>query len=155
MIQHFYNQLVQPSHDRRELAPKTVKSIHGVLRQALQKAVSLGYLRFNPADACTLPRVTRRQIQPLEGERLSYRTVYDCFKRIVVDIGCPETRFHDLRHTYAVMALESGDDLKTVQENLGHHAASFTLDVYGHVTDRMRKQSAERMERLIHVVSGS
>ena len=64
-------------------------------------------------------------------------------------------RFHDLRHTYAVLALESGDDIKTVQENLGHHAASFTLDVYGHVTERMRRQSADRMEKLIQAVSGS
>ena len=83
------------------------------------------------------------------GQHLAYRTVYDCFKRIVRSIGCPDTRFHDLRHTYAVMALESGDDFKTVQENLGHHAASFTLDVYGHVTKGMRRQSAERMEQLI------
>ena len=46
------------------------------------------------------------------------------------------------------MSLESGDDVKTVQENLGHHSASFTLDVYGHVTERMRKQNAERMEKV-------
>lgn len=89
------------------------------------------------------------------GDRLSYRTVYDCFKRIAAKIGCPEARFHDLRHTYAVMALESGDSIKTVQENLGHHAASFTLDVYGHVSDEMRTQSADRMERLLKEITGS
>ena len=32
------------------------------------------------------------------GGYLSYRTVYDCFKRIVVQMGTPSTRFHDLRH---------------------------------------------------------
>lgn len=78
-----------------------------------------------------------------------YRTAYDCYKRVMAEIGCPHARFHDLRHTYAVMALEGGDDIKTVQENLGHHADSFTLDVYGYVTERMRKQSAERMEKHI------
>ena len=83
------------------------------------------------------------------GDRLSYRTVYDCFKRIVERLGFPGARFHDLRHTYAVAALESGDDVKTVQENLGHHSASFTLDVYGHVSDRMRSRSAARMESFI------
>lgn len=83
------------------------------------------------------------------GERLSYRTVYDCFKRIAFSIGCPQARFHDLRHTYAVLALESGDDIKTILENLGHRSAAFTLDVHGHVTERMRRQSADRMERLI------
>ena len=42
--------------------------------------------------------------------------------------------------------LQSGDDVKTVQENLGHHTAAFTLDVYGHVTEKMKQQSADRMQ---------
>lgn len=87
------------------------------------------------------------------GNFLSYRTVYDCFKRIMVKIGSPTTRFHDLRHTYAVMAIKSGDDIKTVQENLGHATAAFTLDIYGHVTAQMRRNSADRMEQVIKSVS--
>ena len=87
------------------------------------------------------------------GSYLSYRTVYDCFKRLMVKIGAPATRFHDLRHTYAVMAIQSGDDIKTVQENLGHATAAFTLDVYGHVTAQMKQASADRMEKFIRSVS--
>ena len=83
------------------------------------------------------------------GGYLSYRTVYDCFKRIVRNIGAPATRFHDLRHTFAVASIKSGDDVKTVQENLGHATAAFTLDVYGHFTDDMRSVSAQRMEGFI------
>ena len=60
-----------------------------------------------------------------------------------------DRRFHDLRHTFAVISIENGDDIKTVQQNLGHSTASFTLDVYGHVSDRMRKESAERMDKFI------
>ncbi len=40
-------------------------------------------------------------------------------------------------------------DVKTVQTNLGHASAAFTLDVYGHVSDRMQRESADRMERYI------
>ncbi len=58
-------------------------------------------------------------------------------------------------YSYAVASLESGDDIKTVQTNLGHATASFTLDVYGHVSQKMRQQSAERMEQFIHSVSSS
>lgn len=89
------------------------------------------------------------------GGVLSYRTVYDCFKRVMAKIGSPATRFHDLRHTYAVLAIKSGDDIKTVQENLGHATAAFTLDVYGHVTAQMRKDSANRMEEVIKSISVS
>ena len=83
------------------------------------------------------------------GDRLSYRTVYDCFKRIMAQIGSPSTHFHDLRHTFAVMSLQAGDDIKTVQGNLGHHTAAFTLDVYDHVTDQMKQESAGRIQRYI------
>lgn len=87
------------------------------------------------------------------GRHLKHQTVYLDFKEVVKDIGSPETRFHDLRHSYAVASIKSGDDIKTVQENLGHATAAFTLDVYGHVTDQMKQASAARMEQFIKAVN--
>lgn len=89
------------------------------------------------------------------GRNLSAQTVYLHFKKLAEKAGVPAARFHDLRHSYAVAALQSGDDIKTVQENLGHFSASFTLDVYGHVTEQMKQASADRMERFIKGVSGA
>ena len=88
------------------------------------------------------------------GGHLTHFTVYKAFKEIVKSMGLEQERFHDLRHSYAVVSLESGDDIKTVQTNLGHATASFTLDVYGHVSQKMRQQSADRMEEFIRKVSG-
>ena len=73
------------------------------------------------------------------GEHLSPSTVYHTFKRIAAAIDIPDARLHDLRHSYAVASLQAGDDIKTVQSNLGHHTASFTLDVYGYVTAQMQQ----------------
>ena len=87
------------------------------------------------------------------GQHLSPSTVYHNFKRIASDIGMPDARLHDLRHSYAVASLRAGDDIKTVQSNLGHHTASFTLDVYGHVTAQMQQASADRMDSFIRTVS--
>ena len=87
------------------------------------------------------------------GGHLTHITVSKNYKKIVTSIDLPEARFHDLRHSYAVAALQSGDDIKTVQENLGHHTASFTLDVYGHVSTRMKTDSANRMENFIKSVN--
>ena len=83
------------------------------------------------------------------GRYISAQTLYLKFKDIAAEIGKPAARFHDLRHSYAVAALRSGDDIKTVQETLGHHTAAFTLDVYGHVTEEMRQASANRMDKFI------
>lgn len=269
-IQQFYNALGKEKDGKPGLSSKTVKNIHGVLHQALQQAVMLGYIRANPTDACILPRRVKKEIHPLDeeqskafleaikghrfetlftvtlftglregealgllwncldlengimlvdkqlqlekkrggkyifvplkndrsrtvalapwvieilkhhravqaeqrlrtgplwensglvftnelGRHLAIHTVYKDFKKIVASIGCPEVRFHDLRHSYAVAALRAGDDIKTVQGTLGHATAAFTLDVYGHVTDQMKRASANRMEQYITQVLG-
>ena len=84
-----------------------------------------------------------------DGSPYSSETVYLNFKRIAEKIGRPDARFHDLRHSYAVQSIRNGDDLKTIQNNLGHSTASFTLQVYGHVPDTMMLESAERMDKFI------
>lgn len=272
-IQQFYNRLGEPAKQRKALSPKTVKNVHGVLHKALQQAVKIGYLRFNPAEACELPRVVKKEMQvldddhskafmqavkgdPLEnlflidlftglrqgellgltwdcidfasslitvkhqlqqtqvkgdysyhfsplkndkprtitpaayvmqllksqhtrqlemrlragelwynefdlvftnevGRPLSRRTIYKHFKKIAAAIGAPDLRFHDLRHSYAVASIRGGDDIKTVQTNLGHATAAFTLDVYGHATNQMKRASAARMDAYIKSLSGS
>ena len=88
------------------------------------------------------------------GRYISLRAVFDCFKRTVRKVGLPNLRIHDLRHTYAVNSIRAGDDIKTVQSNLGHTTAAFTLDVYGHFTDDMRQASSQRMEQFISGVLG-
>ncbi len=87
-----------------------------------------------------------------DGGYIPPQTVLKRFKKVVARIGRPEARFHDLRHTYAVMSLQEGDDVKTVQENLGHATASFTLDIYGHVSEKMKRDSAARMQNLIEKI---
>ena len=258
-VQKFYNKL------SKDLAPKSVKNIHGILHKALKQAVANGMLRTNPADFCTLPKAKKPEIKPLGeeemkafirkslekadtsrlffavdlltgmrqseilgltwdnvgmdngliyvkqqlqlvdgkyvlltpkhdkervisispyvvkllqkqdreqkkwqlaagsawenphnfvftdelGDNLKRHTIYKRFKKIAAEIGCPDARFHDLRHTYAVFSLRAGDDIKTLQDNLGHHTAAFTLDVYGHVTEEMKKASADRQQALV------
>lgn len=82
------------------------------------------------------------------------KTVYQHNRKIAAAAGIDSCRVHDLRHTFAVLSLQNGDDVKTVQSNLGHATAAFTLDVYGHVTDRMKAESAARMEAYIKSLGG-
>ena len=83
------------------------------------------------------------------GGNLSPQTVYNHCKKVLRRIGAGDRCVHDLRHTYAVLSLQNGDDVKTVQGNLGHATAAFTLDVYGHVSERMKDDSAARMQAYI------
>uniref|UniRef100_UPI003FF13113 tyrosine-type recombinase/integrase n=1 Tax=Candidatus Limivicinus sp. TaxID=3030905 RepID=UPI003FF13113 len=291
-IQNFYNELGRTGRkiakkDKKTdkvtvtyepLATKSIRNIHGVLTKALNTAVDVGYLRLNPADRVTLPRVEKKEIHPLDdkqiaafykaagqdeycyllriipftglreaeamgltwdcvdfatgtlkinkqlvkrpnsaggftlaetknskvriikpapavmqllkqrqrqqieqrikagelwtgwnnekerttalvfttatGGNLSPQTVYNHCKKVLERIGAGDRCVHDLRHTYAVLSLQNGDDVKTVQGNLGHATAAFTLDVYGHVSERMRDDSAARMEKYIEDMHG-
>lgn len=83
------------------------------------------------------------------GRHLHSQTVYNHFKKLAAQVGAPDACVHDLRHTFAVLSLQNGDDVKTVQGNLGHATAAFTLDVYGHVSERMKADSAARMQGFI------
>ena len=58
-------------------------------------------------------------------------------------------RFHDLRHTYATLAIQNGVDVKTVPSILGHYSAGFTLDTYTHVTGIMQKEAADKVGSFI------
>lgn len=84
-----------------------------------------------------------------DGDHICAPTILRDFKRIAAEIGQPALRIHDLRHSYAVASLQAGDDIKTLQHNLGHATAAFTLDVYGHCTDDMQQASSERMAEYI------
>ena len=88
-----------------------------------------------------------------DGKHLSQTSIRYHFKKVVERIGVPAARVHDLRHTFAVLSLQNGDNIKTVQGNLGHATAAFTLDVYGHVSERMKDDSAARMQAYIENIS--
>jgi integrase len=70
------------------------------------------------------------------------------FDRLVEKAGVPRPRIHDLRHTYATLALAAGENPKVVSESLGHSDVAITLRVYSHVLPSQRHNLADRMERL-------
>lgn len=88
-----------------------------------------------------------------QGGHLSKVTVYKHLKEIAKRMGKPEL-FHDLRHTYAVLSLQTGANLKTLSTQLGHATVAFTLDRYGHTTDPMRQDAADRMSVYIQDITG-
>jgi integrase len=73
-------------------------------------------------------------------------TFYKGFKRLLKEMGRPDARPHDLRHTAATVAIASGADIKSVQSFLGHATASFTLNVYAHTSEKMMEDTAARVQ---------
>jgi integrase len=60
--------------------------------------------------------------------------------------GLPEaTRPYDLRHTFATLMLEQGENPKVVQEILGHSRITHTMDTYSHVSPNIQKEAFGRL----------
>ena len=83
------------------------------------------------------------------GGPLSPDCVNNMLHRVLKRAGLPSIRFHDLRHTFATMALQNGVDVKTVSSMLGHYSAGFTLDTYAHVTTSAKREAANTMSGVL------
>ena len=79
------------------------------------------------------------------GGPISPDSVLHMLHRVLKRAGLPRIRFHDLRHTFATMALQNGVDVKTVSSMLGHFDAGFTLRTYTHATRQKQDEAAQTM----------
>ena len=83
------------------------------------------------------------------GGPISPDSVGNMLHRVLKRAGLSRIRFHDLRHTFATLALQNGVDVKTVSGMLGHYSAGFTLDTYAHVTTAAQKEAARAMGKVL------
>ena len=82
---------------------------------------------------------------PKSGGMYYPDSIVNLHKKILKDAGLEHIRFHDLRHTFATMALQNGVDVKTVSTMLGHYDAGFTLRTYTHSTRQKQDEAARAM----------
>ena len=82
---------------------------------------------------------------PITREMYHPDSIVNQHKKILKDAGLPHIRFHDLRHTFATLALQNGVDVKTVSSMLGHYDAGFTLRTYTHATRQKQDEAAQTM----------
>lgn len=279
VIQSLINKLSKPhmitdargkEKESKGLSPKSLRNLHGELHECFKKAVECGYIRTNPCEATSLPKVESKEILAMEGDELptfldaikgdDYELLFivavltgmreseiigltwDCvdFKKKVIHVvkqlykphsvsGCdyefttlknnrirkvypceyvfeilqevkykqqisrlasgsafqnpynlvftnavgghlyPQTiskhlkkrcgttdiqkfteiHFHSLRHSYTVINIENGVDIFAVSKNLGHATTAFTMDRYGHFSEKMKRDSASKMQNFI------
>ncbi len=82
---------------------------------------------------------------PKTGGMYYPNSIVNLHKKILKDAGLEHIRFHDLRHTFATMALQNGVDVKTVSTVLSHYDAGFTLRTYTHATRQKQDEAARTM----------
>ncbi|WP_042348308.1 tyrosine-type recombinase/integrase [Bacillus massiliigorillae] len=78
------------------------------------------------------------------GKRLRSRTLQTALERIMKKCEVSKICIHDMRHTHAVMLLESGVTLKEIQDRLGHKDIMTTGNIYSHVTEKMENEAVSK-----------
>jgi integrase len=72
------------------------------------------------------------------------------YERLLVKTDLPKTSFHALRHTVAVLLLQSGEKVKNIQDLLGHEKYSTTMDIYASfVPDDEKEKTAENLDLIL------
>ncbi len=79
------------------------------------------------------------------GKPIPIRSYQNSFSIVLEKLHIPHKGFHSLRHTFATRALESGMDVKTLSEILGHKNSTVTLHRYCH---SLMEHKAEMMNKL-------
>lgn len=83
------------------------------------------------------------------GKLLHPDTVTRRFNKLVDRAGVPRIRLHDVRHTYATMALDNGVDPKVVSDRIGHANMAYTLTIYTHRSTGKDRPAAEKVAEVI------
>jgi len=58
-------------------------------------------------------------------------------------------KFHDLRHSYASLLIEQGENVKYIQSQLGHSIPTITLNVYAHLMKPTNQEAARLLGNLV------
>lgn len=83
-----------------------------------------------------------------DGRPIYPDTIRERFSRIVDRAGLPPITFHDVRHSYATLALRSGVHPKIVSSRLGHATVAFTLDTYSADVPDLDREAAKAISAL-------
>lgn len=95
------------------------------------------------------PTHARKKDHPGDaGRGLLPRNVNREFHKLLKETGLEARRMHDLRHSFATLMREQGEDLGVISEMLGHASYQITHDFYAHVRRGVQQRAAARMDAL-------
>jgi integrase len=132
------------AHSRRRVSmtPKLALFLKGYYADRESMYLHLGKGKLNP-DWLVFSRADGN---PLDPSMLSHE-----FHQVVTRAGLENFRFHDLRHTFASLALLKGAKPKVISEALGHSSVAFTMDVYSHIMENMQSDAMALLDEVLPV----
>lgn len=120
------------------ISQSLTNDLHFHLKQQNQNKLSLNELYFHDLNLVLCRK---------DGNFMPKSTLFNAFSRILKRMNHPLIPIHSLRHTHAVLQMESGADMKYIQERLGHGSMQITADVYSHISKNIELVRDEKFEQ--------
>lgn len=133
------------SGELRVSAPKARHSIRTIVIPQQTVGLLIQEHDLHPDNPYMFP-------SPVTGTMYHPDAAIRIHRKLLKEAGIEHVRFHDLRHTFATLALQNGVDVKTLSGMLGHYSSGFTLDTYTHIADKMQQEAAEKVGSFMEMV---
>ena len=124
--------------------PKSSRSVRNVVMTATLASILVAHKTVAPANVDDLVFTTP------QGNHIRYFDLRaGVFHPSLLRAGLPVMRIHDLRHTFASLLIDQGENLKFVQQQLGHASIQTTVDRYGHLMPDAHIGASQRLDAAV------
>jgi integrase len=73
------------------------------------------------------------------------------FHSVTKNLGLPQIRLHDIRHTYTTLLFSQNVNVKLISERLGHSKIGTTLNIYSHVLPEMQRTISDKLDEVFEI----
>jgi integrase len=116
---------------------------HKAAQEKLRKQVGEDWVESN------------RVFSEWNGAPMSPNRPYNMLRRLLEKNGLPAVSLHSLRHTNATLMIQSGTDIRTTSERLGHSKTSTTMDIYVHQIKSANEHAAANLSAALAFEEGA
>ena len=151
-----------------DFQPETEEELFGDTKNYKSRTIEIpdttasalkSHLNFQNQNKLMLNELYRHDLNLVlcrkDGDHMPKSTLFNAFERILKRAELDSHPIHSLRHTYVVILMEAGVDLKYIQQQLGHGSQQITNDVYVHLSKKLKKKNTDQVNsRLNDVFKG-
>ncbi len=133
------------------VTPKSKRSVRRIDMSPFLSIELKEYFLASPFKSSTDLVFCNDEGKPVDADALVRRQFLPALRRAKIR----QVRFHDLRHTNVALRIEQGQNIKYIQNQLGHASIQTTLDRYGHLIKEVNTEQAKKLDSILGFVEYS
>ena len=129
-----------------DLDQQTLEILKNWKREQNRLLLSLGIGQSGNCNNLIFNKLTKNREHEYINNSIPNREL----QKIIDKYNLTPINIHGFRHTHCSLLFEAGLDVKAVQDRLGHSDVQTTLQIYTHVTERLKQTSGEKFQKYVN-----